>query len=104
MFVLMSELKQSPKYRRNGMIPDAGSLLWPRSSQSWKVHGKDFQVEGVSGKATVVSEDSGMETEASGGSEEEVETSEGRDQEAATDPQTKARSGVLVKRSGSDRL
>lgn len=93
----MSALKQSQKYRRSGMIRDAGSSPWPRSSQTWKDLQKGIEAAGVSAMAAVVlSEDSGVEAGTSGDrdSEEEVETSEDRDQEVAT----KARSGVLVKR------
>lgn len=105
MFALMSLLRQSQKYRRNGMIHDAGSSLWPRSSPSWKDHGKDIEASGVSEKAAVVSEASEKAKEASGDSGEEIEASE-EDQEVetkATDPKTKARSGVLVKPLVSDR-
>lgn len=101
----MSALKQSQKYRRSGTIRDAGSSLWPPSSRSWKDPQKDTEVAGASGMAAVaLSEDSGVEAGTSGDrdrdSEEEVETSEDNDQEVATKvtgPQTKARSGVLVK-------
>lgn len=101
----MSAPKQSQKYRRSGMIRDAGSSPWPPSSQSWKDPQKDIEAAGVSGMAAgALSEDSGVEAETSGDrgrdSEEEVETSEDSDQEVATKvtgPQTKARSGVLVK-------
>lgn len=101
----MSALKQSQKYRKSGMIPDAGSSPWPPSSRSWKDPQKDIEAAGVSGMAAVaLSEDSEVEAGTSGDrgrdSEEEVETSEDSDQEVATKvtgPQTKARSGVLVK-------
>lgn len=90
----MSALKQSRKYRRSGVIQDAGSSLWPRSSRSWRDPRKDIEAAGVSGMAVAVPlEDSGVEAGTSGdrGSEEEegeIETSE---------VTTKARSGVSVK-------
>lgn len=99
----MSALKQSQKYRRSGTIRDAGSSQWPPSSRSWKDPQKDTEAAGANGMAAVaLSEDSGVEAGTSGDrdSEEEVETSEDSDQEVetkVTGPQTKARSGVLVK-------
>lgn len=98
---MRSALKQSQKYRRSGMIQDAGSSLWPLSSQSWRDLHRDIEAAGVSMMAAVVlSEDSGVEAGTSGDkdSEEEVETSEDSDEEVATE----ARSGVLVKRLVSE--
>lgn len=97
----MSVLKQSQEYRKNGMIPGAGNSLWPRSSRSWKDHGKDSEASGDSGKAIEASGDSGTEAETSGDSGTEIETSGDSDQAVATeitDPRTKARNGVSVKR------
>lgn len=104
----MSALKQSRKFRKSGMIQDAGSSLWPRNSRSWKDPWKGIEAAGVNGTAAVVlSEDSGVEAGTSGdkANAEEVKTSEGSDQVVATevtDPQIKARSGVLVKRLASE--
>lgn len=83
------------------MIRDAGSLLWPPSSQSWRDLQTDIEAAWVSVMAAVVlSEDSGVEAGTSGDrdSEEEVETSEDSDEEVATE----ARSRVLVKRLVSE--
>lgn len=87
------------------MIPGAGNSLWPRSSRSWKDHGKDMEASEDSGKAIEDLGDSEKEAETSGGSGKEIETSEDGDQEVVTeitDSKTKARNGALVKRSISN--
>ena len=87
------------------MIHGAGSFLWPRSNQSWKVHGKDIATSEDSGKAVEASGDSARATEVSEDSGEEVEASEDSDLEGATkvtDSRTKARSGVLIKHLDSN--
>lgn len=97
----MSALKQSQKYRRSGMIRDAGSSPWPPSRQSWRDLQTAIEAAWVSVMAAaVLSEDSGVEAGTSGARDSgvEVETSEDSDQEVATG----ARSGVLVKRLVSE--
>lgn len=91
------------------MTQDAGSSLWPRSSRSWKDPWRDTEVAaGVSAMAAAEhSEDSAVEAGTSGDrdSEEEVETSEDSGLAVVTkvtDPRTKGRSGVLVKRLVSE--
>ncbi|KAK2098541.1 hypothetical protein P7K49_023992, partial [Saguinus oedipus] len=83
--------------RRNGVIHDAGSSLWPQSNQSSKDHGKDMEASGVSGMGVEASGDNGTETEDSEDSGKAIEAPEDSDQEVATevtDPKTKAKSGV----------
>ena len=100
---MRSALKQSQKYRRSGMIQDAGSSLWPLSSQSRREPWKDMEAAGGSGMPAVdLSEENRVEAvmcrDRGSDSKEKVKTSVNSDQEVATEvtnPQTKARSSFF---------